>query len=69
MRKVAVIVKDEGTVWLFTPVSDDARERIEENVECEPRQWLGPSLGVDHRPARELMRGMQRRGLRVQGVV
>jgi hypothetical protein len=64
-----VIVKDEGTVVLFTPVSAVAQEWFEENVVAEPEQWRGPSPAADQRPASDLIDGIRRRGLRIQVVV
>jgi hypothetical protein len=68
VRKRDVTVKDEGTVVLFTPVSDDARAWFTENVVSEPWQWRGPSLATEHRPACDLLDGIRRRGLRIQVV-
>jgi hypothetical protein len=69
MIQIDVLVKDERTVVLFTPVSDDARAWFKENVVSEPWQWFGPSLAADPRPAHDLLDGISRRGLRVQVVV
>lgn len=60
-----VEIENHGTVFRFLPVTAAAREWIDENVEAEPYQWMGPALIVDHRMARDLADGMVRAGLRV----
>ncbi len=60
MEKVFdVIVENCGTVWTFQPVSDAARAVFDEKVASEPWQWLGRSLVVDHRMARDLAVALQ----------
>jgi hypothetical protein len=68
VKALDVIVKDVGAVWLFTPVSDEAKEWFKENVLAEPWQWRGPSLAADRQPAQVLHAEIRRRGLRIQGV-
>ena len=46
-----VLVYDEGTIWLFNPVSKDAKTWIKERVPAEPWQWLCNVLAVEHRYA------------------
>ena len=43
-----VLIRNEGTVWVFNPPTPAAQEWFDENVESEPWQWLGTSLVVDH---------------------
>ncbi len=57
-------VADEGTVFLFTILSERARQWVEENVNLEGWQWLGrESFAVDRRYAYPLAEGMQGDGL------
>jgi hypothetical protein len=65
VRALDVIVKNEGTIVWFTPVSEVAQEWFKENIVYEPWQWLGQSLAADRQPAQELLAGINRRGLRV----
>lgn len=58
-----VWVRNEGTVVQFLPLSDAAREWIDQNVQSEDWQWMGRSLVVDHRYAGNLIEGMQGAGL------
>lgn len=62
-----VRVRNEGTVVAFHPRTAVARAWITENVETEPWQWLGQSVVVEHRFASELVVGMLRAGLIVEG--
>ena len=61
-----VMVENHGTVFLFAPLSDAAKEWVRENVVLEPYQWLGPAFSVEHRYARDLAAGMQSDGLVVE---
>ncbi len=60
---IDVEVSNEGSVVLFTPLTEDARAWIDENVQSESWQWLGASLAVDHRFAMDLLNGMAGAGL------
>ena len=61
-----IFLRDEGTVVVFTPVSPEATEWIDEHVQAEAWQWLGNGLCVDHRFARDLFEGMVGAGLEVR---
>jgi hypothetical protein len=39
-----VLISNEGTVWVFNPLTPAAKDWFDENVESEPWQWLGTSL-------------------------
>ena len=56
-----VSVKNEGTIWLFRPITDKAVEWREENV-GEHQDWCG-ALVCEHRYAPDLAAGMQDSGL------
>lgn len=58
-----VSVANHGTLFTFTPLTERAKEWMEENVQSEPWQWLGNSLTVEHRYAGELANGMVEHGL------
>ncbi len=61
-RKVDVRVVNEGTVFLFRPMTKRAEQWIKENVAGDP-MWFGDSLAVEHRFAFDLAEGMQGDGL------
>ena len=65
MPRLDVQVDDEGTVFLFTPISQVAKEWVQQHVVLENWQWLGGSFAVDHRFALPLAEGMAQDGLRV----
>ena len=46
---------DSGSLVGFTPLNDNARQWMNDNVESESWQWLGRSLQVDHRMAQGLV--------------
>jgi hypothetical protein len=60
-----VLVRDEGTVWVFNPLTAAAKEWFDENVQSEPYQWLGTSLVVDHGLALGLVQGILDAGLEI----
>lgn len=56
-------VNDEGTIVQIIPVSQTAKDWIDENVESEGWQWLGRALCIDHRYAEDIIDGMLSEGL------
>jgi hypothetical protein len=57
-----VLVANEGTVFLFNPLTSRAKEWIEEYV-ADDAQWFGTTLVVEHRFAWGLAQGMRDGGL------
>ena len=45
---------DHGSIIAIVPLTKAASKWIDDNVVCEPRQWLGGALCVDPRCARDL---------------
>lgn len=58
-----ILVHDHGSVVGFTPISLAASSWIDENVQTEDWQWMGPCLYVDRRPAADLLDAMLNAGL------
>jgi hypothetical protein len=52
-----VLIANEGTLFLFSPLSRAAREWIDEHVQ-DDAQWFGSALIVEHRYAPGLARGL-----------
>jgi hypothetical protein len=61
-----VLVHNEGTLFLFSPLTSQAKEWINEYVKSEPWQWLGHVLVAEHRYARGLAQEMKDAGLVLQ---
>ena len=57
-----VLVRNEGTVFLFCPLTPRAKEWIVEHVQSDA-QWFGNALVVEHRYAWGLAQGMKDEGL------
>lgn len=55
-------IRNEGTIVLFTPNTDRAKQWIAENV-AEDSSWLGPALVVEHRYAGPLLEGIINAGM------
>jgi len=57
-----VLVRNEGTVFLFSPLTARAKRWMEENVHPDA-QLFGTTLVVEHRFAWALAQGMKDDGL------
>lgn len=60
-------INDQGSVVMFTPLTDAATAWVDENVALEGWQWLGNSFAVDHRIAQALVDGIEAEGFTVSG--
>ncbi len=49
------LIADHGSIILITPVSEAARQWLDENVVSEPWQWLDGALCAEHRFAGDLV--------------
>jgi hypothetical protein len=47
-------IRDEGSVFMFTPLTGICRQWIEEHIQPEGWQWLGNSFAVEHRYAQSI---------------
>jgi hypothetical protein len=56
-------VHDEGTIWLFTPLTPAAFEFLADHVQSDA-QYFGPSLAVEHRFVYDLLIGLREHGLK-----
>jgi hypothetical protein len=57
-----VLVANEGTIFLFNPLTERAKEWIDNYVQPDA-QWFGTTLVVEHRYAWGLAQGMKDSGL------
>ena len=57
-----VLVRNEGALFLFCPLTSTAKEWIDEHVQADA-QWFGKTLVVEHRYALGLAQGMKDAGL------
>ena len=57
-----VLLCNEGTVFLFCPLTPRAEKWIEEHVQSDA-QWFGNALAVEHRYAWGSAEGMKNEGL------
>ena len=62
-RTIDVRLSDEGSLIGFTPISEAAQDWFRLHVEAEDWQWMGDTLWIDHRFARDLMQGIVDDGL------
>ena len=65
-KKVDIEVHNEGTVFVFNPLTDAARAWVKDNVSLESWQkWAGNSFVVEHRFAEGIAKGMLDAGLKL----
>lgn len=60
-----MLVRDEGSVVMFTPRSVEGQAWVDDNLGLESWQWLGKSFAVEWRYAPDIVAGMQGDGLEV----
>jgi hypothetical protein len=61
-----VLVCNEGTVFLFCPLTSRGKEWIDDHVQPDA-QWFRNALVVEHRFAWGLAQGMKDAGLALEG--
>lgn len=59
-------IQNEGTIFLFTPLSDDCIAWWDEKVE-EGMTYCGANV-VDHRPAAAIIDGLVEAGFTIEGI-
>lgn len=57
------VVRDEGNIWLFTPLTPAALQFLSEHIQ-EDAQYFGDSLAVEHRYVYDLLIGVRELGLK-----
>jgi hypothetical protein len=58
-----VSVANHGSIFMIQPITQAAKEWVDENVPLEDYQWLGSSFSCEHRYVEDLVAGMQGDGL------
>ena len=58
-----VLIENHGSVAMFTAMTAQAHEWVEENVHVEPWQRMGCSIACEPRYLSRLVEGMQESGL------
>jgi len=61
-----VILRNEGTIVMLTPMTPDVKEWFDENVQSEGWQWMGESLCIDSRFAMDLVIGINEAGFSIE---
>ena len=57
--------RDEGSIVMVTPITDDARAWVAENVDAPGWAWMGESFAVDHRMADALLEAIEGAGFSI----
>ena len=57
-KQTNFMVMDEGTVVFITPVSETARQWVDENLSIEPWMWMGSGFAIEHRCADDILEAM-----------
>lgn len=58
-----VLVRNEGAVFVFCPLTQRAKQWFDANVVSDPHQWFGNALVVEYRYAWGLAEGLPSDGL------
>ena len=58
-------IADHGTIISIRPLSEAARQWVEENVVAEPWQWLNGALCAEPRFARDLVEEIAAAGFEI----
>jgi len=66
LQMADVLVENHGSVALFTPMTPEAHEWIDENVTVEPWQRIGCSIACEPRCLDQIIDGMTESGSVVQ---
>jgi hypothetical protein len=56
------LVRPHGTVWMFEPLTERAKDHALIVMEVQVWQWHGPAFGVDHRVAPDLAAALAEEG-------
>ena len=56
------LIADHGSIVWLAPVTDAARQWLEDNATYEPWQWQGGALSIDHRAAQDLIAAIKAAG-------
>jgi hypothetical protein len=63
VRRIDFVVRDESSVWLFTPLTLAALQFLSECIQPDA-QYFGDSLVVEHRHVYDVLIGLREHGLR-----
>ena len=61
VRRIDFVVRDEGTIWRFTPLTPSALQFLSEHIQ-DDAQYFGDSLAVEHRYVAGLLHGLHEHG-------
>jgi hypothetical protein len=64
--EVDFTVENHGSIWMFTPLTERARNFTATDLNVEGWQWMGNSFGVDHSVAPQLVSALIDEGFEVQ---
>lgn len=59
-------VQRHGTVWMFEPLTERAKDHAASVIDVQEWQWLGPAFGVDHRLALDLVPALEEEGFEIE---
>lgn len=55
-------VTTQGSIWLFEPLTERAKNFTGTDLQVEGWQWIGPAFGVDARIANNLVSSLEDEG-------
>jgi hypothetical protein len=60
------IVETHGSIWLFEPVTESAKNFTGTDLDVQSWQWMGPKFGVDARLANDLVSALEDEGFTLE---
>lgn len=60
-------IANHGSIVMVEPVTQPAKQWVEDNVQLEGWQWMGPAFSCDPRMVDNLVAGIEADGLSVEG--
>lgn len=65
-HEIDLRVRRHGTIWMFEPLTQRAKDHAANVMDIQDWQWLGPAFGVDHRLAFDLVTALEDEGFEVE---
>ena len=60
------MVTTHGSMWLFEPLSERAKNFTGTDLDVQPYQWLGKAFGVEARLANDLVTALEEEGFEIE---
>lgn len=66
MDEIDFLVRPQGSIWTFEPLTERAKNFTGTDLDVADWQWIGPAFAVDHRPASDLVTALEDEGFALE---